>query len=441
MFDLLIRNGRVVDGTGLPWVHADVGIERRSHRGRRTARHRHREADPRRRGEGRLPRLRRRPRSRRPRAACRSGSRAGRPPGRDHATFSARTASPSPPGSADNAGLHAAIHRRLQRQLPHARPRVAHVTEYLAQFDGQCSINACTLIPNGNVRMEVMGLDPRKPTADELKQMRAPRPRRDGAGRGRAFQRPRLRAEPLCRRGRTRRAVRRDRARSAASTSRTCAATTSRRPPPALQEVFNIGQRAGCGVHVSHFNCLADQTIPLLDAARARRRGRDLRPLLLPLRQHDRRHDYSAAGGPRRAASRRPWSGSRTRPHAPSSKRRSPTRASRSRRCAWRVCRTTSTGISRDRRCPPRPRPRQQTVLDFTCDLLIATNLAAGCVIRHFAARQESDITQADEAPAHDGRSATASMSAASRTRAARAASRAISGTTSATAIGRWKKR
>ena len=39
--------------------------------------------------------------------------------------------------------------------------------------------------------------------------------------------------------------------------------------PPALQEVFNIGKRAGCGVHVSHFNCVAEQTIPLLDAARA----------------------------------------------------------------------------------------------------------------------------------------------------------------------------
>src|SRR5439155_4891398 len=38
--------------------------------------------------------------------------------------------------------------------------------------------------------------------------------------------------------------------------------------PAALQEVFNIGKRAGCGVHVSHFNCLAEQTMPLLDAAR-----------------------------------------------------------------------------------------------------------------------------------------------------------------------------
>src|SRR5262249_46526625 len=26
MFDIVIRNGRVVDGTGLPWYRADVGI-------------------------------------------------------------------------------------------------------------------------------------------------------------------------------------------------------------------------------------------------------------------------------------------------------------------------------------------------------------------------------------------------------------------------------
>ena len=38
-----------------------------------------------------------------------------------------------------------------------------------------------------------------------------------------------------------------------------------------------------------------------------------------------------------------------------------------------------------------RPRPPSRSLVDFTCDLLVATNLAAGCVIRHFAARQESD--------------------------------------------------
>jgi N-acyl-D-amino-acid deacylase len=35
-----------------------------------------------------------------------------------------------------------------------------------------------------------------------------------------------------------------------------------------------------------------------------------------------------------------------------------------------------------------------QSLLDFVCDLLIATDLAAGCVVRHFAERQESDVVK-----------------------------------------------
>jgi N-acyl-D-amino-acid deacylase len=35
---------------------------------------------------------------------------------------------------------------------------------------------------------------------------------------------------------------------------------------------------------------------------------------------------------------------------------------------------------------------RSQSLVDCTCDLLIATNLAAGCVVRHFLARQDIDI-------------------------------------------------
>jgi hypothetical protein len=36
-FDLLIRNGRVLDGTGNPWFPANVAVERRAHRRRRTS--------------------------------------------------------------------------------------------------------------------------------------------------------------------------------------------------------------------------------------------------------------------------------------------------------------------------------------------------------------------------------------------------------------------
>src|SRR5262249_7298418 len=38
--------------------------------------------------------------------------------------------------------------------------------------------------------------------------------------------------------------------------------------PGALAEVFAIGRQARCAVPVSHSICLAEQTIPLLDAAR-----------------------------------------------------------------------------------------------------------------------------------------------------------------------------
>jgi N-acyl-D-amino-acid deacylase len=37
-----------------------------------------------------------------------------------------------------------------------------------------------------------------------------------------------------------------------------------------MNEVAGIGRDAGCGVHISHFNSLAEQAIPLLDAMRSR---------------------------------------------------------------------------------------------------------------------------------------------------------------------------
>ena len=45
------------------------------------------------------------------------------------------------------------------------------IGEYLARFDRRTALNVAYLIPNGNVRMEVMGLDPRPATDDELRAM------------------------------------------------------------------------------------------------------------------------------------------------------------------------------------------------------------------------------------------------------------------------------
>jgi N-acyl-D-amino-acid deacylase len=45
------------------------------------------------------------------------------------------------------------------------------IDEYLARFDRSTAINVAYLIPNGNVRMEVLGLDPRPATDDELAAM------------------------------------------------------------------------------------------------------------------------------------------------------------------------------------------------------------------------------------------------------------------------------
>src|SRR5262249_31092357 len=46
------------------------------------------------------------------------------------------------------------------------------IADYLGQFERRCAINVAVLVPNGNARMEAMGLDTRPPTPDELRHMR-----------------------------------------------------------------------------------------------------------------------------------------------------------------------------------------------------------------------------------------------------------------------------
>jgi N-acyl-D-amino-acid deacylase len=389
MFDILIRNGRVVDGSGLPWFHADVAIsgDRIAAVGRlrdATARqildatgkvvspgfidaHVHGDlvllADP----------------------VHEAGVRQGVTThilGQDGVAFA--------PGSPETQAYMRQYTAGFNGNFPTPGPPWRTVAEYLAQFDGRCSINVCTLIPNGNVRMEVMGLDPRKPTAAELQQMRALI--REGMEQGAVGLSTGLDYVPslyadvdelaeLCQEITPYGGVYVTHMRG----------YTDQKAPAALDEVFTIGKRAGCAVHISHFNCLADQTIPLLEAAR--RDGVDVTfdlycylygstivaMITLP--------PEVLEGGI--AATLRRLSDPRVRAKlvAAFAHPRFPIETMRLASLPhpdWQ----RYEGLT----LPQVAQERGQSLVDCTCDLLIATNLAAGCVVRHFLARQDIDI-------------------------------------------------
>jgi N-acyl-D-amino-acid deacylase len=389
MFDILIRNGRVVDGSGLPWFAADVGVtgDRITAVGplgvapaRQTIdaagkvvcpgfvdAHVHGDlallVDP----------------------LHEQGVRQGVTThvlGQDGVAFA--------PGSAETQAYMRQYTAGFNGNFPTPGRDWRTVTKYLSQFDGQCSINACTLIPNGNVRIEVMGLDPRKPTADELKRMRAIV--RDGMEQGAVGVSSGLDYVPSLYADED-------------ELAELCAEIApfggvyvthmrgynDQKAPAALQEVFNIGKRAGCAVHVSHFNCLADQTIPQLDAARSD--GIDVTfdlycylygstivaMITLP--------PDALEGGIDGTVSRLKNPVARKLLEPAFANPRFPIETMRLASLPhpeWQ----RFEGMT----LPAAVASRGQSLVDFTCDLLVATNLAAGCVVRHFLARQESDI-------------------------------------------------
>lgn len=389
MFDLIIRNGRVVDGSGLPWFHADVAVrddriaaigalngaaarQALDATGKVVApglidAHVHGDltllADP----------------------AHEPGVRQGVTThvlGQDGVAFA--------PGSVATQAYMRQYTAGFNGNFPTPGRDWRTVTKYLSQFDGQCAINACTLIPNGNVRMEVLGLDPRKATTDELKRMRALV--REGMEQGAVGLSSGLDYVP---------SIYADEDELTALCEEIAPfggvyvthmrGYTEQKAPIALREVFNIGRRARCGVHVSHFNCLADQTIPLLDAARAESvdvtfdlycylYGSTIVAMLtLP--------PELLEGGITPAISRLKNPAVRKDLEAAFANPRFPIE----------TIRLSSLPHDSYRRyegltLPAAAAAAGKSLIDFTCDMLIDTNLAAGCVIRHFAARQESDV-------------------------------------------------
>jgi N-acyl-D-amino-acid deacylase len=152
--------------------------------------------------------------------------------------------------------------------IPDLTERWSNVAEYLACFDRRCALNVAYLIPNGNIRMEVIGLTTRAPNPDELKRMG--QLVRAGMEQGAVGLSSGLDYIPS-RYAETEEII---------ALCREIApfggiyVTHMRRYDPegihdSLQEVFRIGREAGVGVHVSHFNSRADLAIPRMDAARA----------------------------------------------------------------------------------------------------------------------------------------------------------------------------
>src|SRR6266550_94100 len=169
MFDILITGGRVVDGSGNPWFHADMGITG----DRLTA------VGPLGQAEARV----------RIDAAGKVVSPGfidahvhgdlmlladplHEPAIRQGVTTyllgqDGVAMAPASPATLDHMRRYTAGFSGN----PDLPDRWSSVAEYLALFERRCALNVAYLIPNGNVRMEVMGLATRPATPDELKQL------------------------------------------------------------------------------------------------------------------------------------------------------------------------------------------------------------------------------------------------------------------------------
>ena len=391
MFDLLITGGRVIDGSGLPWFRADVGITG----DRITAIGNLAKADTRRRIDaadkviapgwidahvhGDLVLLA----DPLHEPAIRQGV-TTYVIGQDGVAMA-----PASPPTLDYMRQYTA---GFNGNFPTPGLSWSSIAEYLACFDCRCALNACTLVPNGNVRMEVMGLETRPPTADELRQIR--RLVREGMEQGAVGLSSGLDYIPS----------------RYADTEELIALCEEIVPfggvyvthmrgyapdvvLPAMDEVFRIGREANCAVHISHFNSVAEQVIPKLDEARAE--GVDvtfdlycylygstiLGMIALP-------PDVQAGGiGPTLERLRDPAIRERLREGLPGPRGR------------LEQVRLGSVPAPEYRHLEgmtleAAARATGQPISDLVCDLLLATGMATNCVVPHHPRRTAEDVRQ-----------------------------------------------
>lgn len=267
MFDVILANGRVIDGSGSPWFKADVGIQ-----GERIVE------------VGNLAQAQ----------AARRIDVANKvvcpgfidthvhgdlallaDPRHENAIYQGVTTyvigqdgcgfAPASPTTID-------FMRRYTAGFTGFYPELDYdwysVDEYLNRFDRNTSLNVAYLIPNGTVRMEVMGLEERPPTSDEIKRMQ--RLVQEGLDQGAVGLSTGLDYIP-----------------SLYAQTEEIAALCEMLTPvdgvyvshirshggaktnEAIDEVYAIGRSSGCLLHISHFNVRAEEYLHRIDQGRA----------------------------------------------------------------------------------------------------------------------------------------------------------------------------
>jgi N-acyl-D-amino-acid deacylase len=271
------------------------------------------------------------------------------------------------------------------------------VAEYLACFDRRCALNVAYLVPNGNVRMEVMGLDTRPPTPSELKSMAglvraAMEQGAVGLSSGLDYIPSRYAATEeliaLCRE---------------IAPGGGVYVTHMRRYDPegvidSMDEVLRIGREAGVPVHISHFNSRAEIVIPKLDQARAQ--GIDVTFDL---------YCYLAGSSILAMVALPPWiqedgiDATLARLADSSQRSRLRERLNGARGPLETVCLSFVAAPAyrhyEGQTLQQAAREAGQDMVDFVCDVLIASGMAVGCVVPH-RKRTQDDVRELIRHPA-----------------------------------------
>ncbi|MFN8471443.1 MAG: D-aminoacylase [Anaerolineae bacterium] len=269
MFDILLKNARILDGTGNPWFYGDVGVL-----GDKIV------------AVGKLDE---------PAATVIDAQERFLAPGFIDAHIHTDVVLLSDP--VHEAGLRQGVTTHIIGQdgisfAPASRRTMEYmrayfsaintvpdigwdwssVTEYLERFDRRVGANVAYLIPHGNLRIEAMGLENRPPTPDELAHMQrlAVQGMQEGAvGFSTGLDYipcPYADNDELI-----------GIARAVAPYGGvyvTHQRSYADKVVEATLESLRVGEVGGVGVHISHFNGRADVLLPLIDEGR--RRGVDV---------------------------------------------------------------------------------------------------------------------------------------------------------------------